>query len=462
MHRTGISTSGAVGLLIIGLLIGAAVTYVAVPPSSTVSTTTVSGGSTSTKTVTVSGGGGGTATTTINGQLSGTVPIGVLTDLSDGLSGEGLRVNTSTIMAVQDINAYLSSIGRGDLQFQAVIGDYHLDTPTALNLMKTWEGQGVSVVVGPLNSGTAGGLLDEANSHHIVMISPSSTAPTLGIPNDYLYRLPTNDTIQAQADARMPYTQGVRDLIIVYRQDSYGSALANGTAADFAALGGNSTLISYPQDATDFTSTLTAMNDAWAAATATFPPDQVAFDVIAFEEIGNMLVQANAQPGFQPLLNTTQPWYSTDGPANDPVLTANDTVGPLMAQVRILATLWGGSPNTPKLQDFCSRFVDQIHQPSTACDSYTLEAYDSVWVGALAILACNASDGQCVQSVLPSIASNYFGVTGWTELNSAGDRAPAPYVIWTVLNEGGTPTWELAGTWDNVADIVTWNPGYPQ
>src|SRR5579862_2172106 len=158
--RTGVSTAIAAVLLIVGLVIGAGVGLVS--SSSKVTTTT--------QTTTVSGSGGATVTTTItspgttvtvsgsgssSGGLSGTISIGVLDDLTDGLSGEGLKINNTVHQAVNDINAYLQNTSwAGKVTFNVVVEDYALDNTKATSDMATFKSDGIAVTVGPLNSGT--------------------------------------------------------------------------------------------------------------------------------------------------------------------------------------------------------------------------------------------------------------------------------------------------------------------
>ena len=132
----------------------------------------------------------------------------------------------------------LSTAYAGKVKFNVVVEDYALDATKAQNDMNTFKSDGISVVVGPLNSGTAQALLSFANSNQIVMISPSSTSNALAIPNDYLFRTAPTDIIQGKADAAMMWGDGVKAIIQVYRQDTYGSGLANFTPAAFTADGG--------------------------------------------------------------------------------------------------------------------------------------------------------------------------------------------------------------------------------
>jgi len=59
-----------------------------------------------------------------------------------------------------------------------------------------------------------------------------------------------------------------------------------------------------------------------------------------------------------------------------------------------------------------------------------------------------------------TVADNYYGVTGWTQLEASGDRVATIYQIWKVVTpSGGTPTWVYGGYWDATTDtVVGFNP----
>jgi len=456
--RTGVSTAIAAVLLIVGLVIGAGVGLVS--SSSKVTTTT--------QTTTVSGSGGATVTTTItspgttvtvsgsgssSGGLSGTISIGVLDDLTDGLSGEGLKINNTVHQAVNDINAYLQNTSwAGKVTFNVVVEDYALDNTKATSDMATFKSDGIAVTVGPLNSGTAQALLTTASSDQIVMISPSSTSAAIAIPNDYLFRTAPTDNVQGMADAAMMYQNGVKYLIQVYRQDTYGSGLANYTAADFKALGGT-VVDSIPYDTTtsNFAPTLSTLNTDWSTAVsdAGGNNNSVAIQMVAFDEGATLLQQASTN--YPNLLKTAQPWYGTDGVEGESVFT-NSTIASTMQAVRLPSTVFGFT-NSSKTQAVCAKLFQATSQ---TCDSYPIGAYDDVWIAALSILACGSNSGSCIQKVLPSVADNYYGISGWTELNAAGDRAISDYLIYCITGPASSLAWTVCGSWSYQTDTVTW------
>jgi branched-chain amino acid transport system substrate-binding protein len=394
-----------------------------------------------------------------NNTLSGTITIGVLDDLTDGLSSDGHQINASVYQAISDINNWLKvndSAWAGKVSFKVAVEDYALDNSKAESIMTTFNSEGITAVVGPLNSGTAGALLTSyADADHIVMISPSSTSVALAIPDDYLFRTAPNDAAQGLADARMMYQEGVRHLIIVYRQDTYGAGLAQAVATRFVALGGDViSQIPYDTSTTDFSSVLNTINTLWASNVAKYGCEAVAIQAISFEELGTMLLQAKSS--FPQLLNTVQPWYGSDGEAADSVLT-NSTYASVMTQIELPSTLYVQT-NTTQTNRLCSVIETETH---ITCDAYGLGAYDDVWLAALSYLHCGTTDGTCIQHAIPEIANESVGVTGPLNLEASGDRVPTAYNIWCVTGSGTTATWNVCGTWTISSDIVTWTAEPP-
>jgi len=249
----------AAALLVVGLLVGAGLTYALTSSSSS---SKASG-------------------------LSGTITIGDLTDLSGALSAIGTQQKTAVDLAVTDINTYLTQSGVTNVKFAANDQDTGLVPAKALTDLQSLYSSGVQVVVGPLTSSEASTVLQTANQDHVVLISASSTAISLAIPNDYLFRLVPNDAAQSLAIARELVSQNVKDIILIAQNSVYGAGLANATANRFTALGGNiQDKLLYSTTVTDFTPTLTTAQSDYTAAVAKYGASSVAIVAIGFQEVG--------------------------------------------------------------------------------------------------------------------------------------------------------------------------------
>jgi branched-chain amino acid transport system substrate-binding protein len=424
-----------------------------------------------------------------------TLTIGLLTDKTDGLSSQGVRAAYAAQQAIVDINTYLSNAGC-NLKFAVSVNDYQLDASIALTALQNFAASGVQVVVGPLNSGALQNLITYADSNHIVVISPSSTSAALAIPESsskYYFRTAPDDRWQGMADARMIQAEGASKLVVVQRHDTYGDALANATAYNFNYLLTNKVgtvdsngciasdtvcIIQYAPTTTDFTTTVTALSNAYSALNATSYVNKVAIDSVAFEEFTQMIYQINSQhqnllkghiPGCNSgtgavagctdstgknLTGTTSIWTGTDGQSQDTVISNNSTSSGYFANNRLPSTIYGFLNNT---KSFALDTIFPSVSNGNVCDNYCRGTYDDMWLGALGTLSAGVYSGTKIQAIMPTIAANYFGVTGWNGLDSNGDRVANIYQVWKVQASGSTYTWAYAGEW--TADPTPNTPG---
>jgi branched-chain amino acid transport system substrate-binding protein len=440
--RSGASTGAAAGLFIIGLLIGAAATYFVAPRQSQPGQV-----STVTQTVTANASTG----------LSGTVTIGDLVSLTGDLSAYGQRSKDAVDMAISDINNWLATTG-SQVRFAVDHEDTATDPTTALQKLQLMASKGIQVYVGPMTSAEARNVISYANNNHLVLISQSSTAEDLAIPNDYLFRLVPADYAQASAVAALVYQYGVKDVIVVNRGDTWGVGLSSAFVSDYQNLGGKVVdKVQYQvisSGSYDFTSQLSQINTDYTNAVNQYGASNVGIISFSFDELATMYQQASSYPK---LLSTT--WFGSDGTAESSTVVG--TAGQIAAQVKSLSTIYAPTLSA-KEQNFTNAFVAKYNQHP---DAYSYSAYDATWVAALSILACGANSGVCVQKTLPGVAANYFGVAGWPDLNAAGDRATADYAIWEVLpcssapagscTSGESYTWIQVGTWSAGSNTVT-------
>src|SRR6266699_3199901 len=380
-----------------------------------------------------------------------TLQIGLLTDKTSDLKSQGVRAAYAAQQAITDINTYLSNAGC-NVKFGVSISDYQLDSSIALTNLQTFAAAGVQVVVGPLNSGALQNLITYADSNHIVVISPSSTSAALAIPESsskYYFRTAPDDRWQGMADARMIQAEGASKLIVVQRHDTYGDALANATAYNFNYLLTNKAgmvdsngciasdtvcIIQYDPKTTDFTTTVTALSNAYSALNATVGTtsyiNKVAIDSVAFEEFTQMIYQINSQ--HQNLLKGHIPGCNSGSGA---VPGCTDKTGQNLTGT---TSIWTGTDGQSQ---------DTVISNNDVCDNYCRGTYDDMWLGALATVSAGEYSGTKIQAIMPTVAANYYGVTGWNGLDSNGDRVATIYQVWKVVASGSAYTWAYAGEW---------------
>jgi branched-chain amino acid transport system substrate-binding protein len=122
--------------------------------------------------------------------------IGFTLPLSGELSSIGKIWEKVVQLAMEDLNREVKACGL-NVEFRAVILDDGTSEEKALQNIQSFAQQGIKVVIGPAASAQVKAVKAYADSNKIVIISPSSTAPTLAIPDDYIFRTVGSDAGQA-------------------------------------------------------------------------------------------------------------------------------------------------------------------------------------------------------------------------------------------------------------------------
>jgi branched-chain amino acid transport system substrate-binding protein len=434
-YQKAVSTSLAIVLLIVGLVVGVVAGYAA---SSTVSPSKSSSSSPD----------------YVSGCTNNKCTIGDLVALSGDLASYGANSKVAVNMAITDINSWLNASG-SSIQFQADHEDTQTLPATALTDLTSMFAAGIQVFVGPMTSAEVENVVTYANSNHIVLISQSSTAQALAsrsISSTYLFRFVPSDNAQSAALAALVWQRGIKSVEVVSRNDAWGTGLSGAFITDFQNLGGKVVdNVQYtPSTGTyDFTPQLSKMeSDLSGAANGT------AVVAVMFDEMSVMMQQASSSASTYPMIGKAG-WFGTDG-TTESTTVVTQAPASFSENVKLLSTIYEPT-NSSKNVAFTNEFFSQTGRFP---DAYAYAAYDATWVAALSVIACGKYSGVCVQSEVPKIASNYFGVSGYPDLNAAGDRAISDYAIWAIVANSTSTTsaaeWEQVGTWSSSTGEVSY------
>jgi branched-chain amino acid transport system substrate-binding protein len=165
------------------------------------------------------------------------VVFGALLALTGSGSSMGESSEAALELAVEDVNEYLLSIG-SKTRIRVIVEDTKTDPAVALEKLQSLAGKGVRVVIGPVCSAEVETVKAYADENGILLVSPSSVAPSLAISGDNVFRLCPDATHQAEAVARLMWEDGVRVVIPLWRGDVWGADLAKATKDRFEELGG--------------------------------------------------------------------------------------------------------------------------------------------------------------------------------------------------------------------------------
>ena len=140
-------------------------------------------------------------------------------------------------MALRDVNTNFSK-SKSSLRYELVVQDTESDPTVSLEKLRLLAKEGIRIVIGPATSAELKATKDFADKNGLILISPSSTAPSLAKEGDNVFRFVPDDSHQAKAISKIMWDQGIRVVVPFWRNDVYGSELMRAVRANFQAMGG--------------------------------------------------------------------------------------------------------------------------------------------------------------------------------------------------------------------------------
>jgi branched-chain amino acid transport system substrate-binding protein len=372
------------------------------------------------------------------------IPIGVLLTVTGDFSSYGVRAQATAKIAESEINNYTATLGL-PVTFKFYYEDYETQPDVALTKVQSLYAQGVKIVIGGMTSGAMKTIDSYVDTNHILVIDGTSTAARQSVapPGDYEVRVVPAAEAEGAALTAALLNKGYMNVAMVSSEDTYSLSIRDAFKSSFTAAGGNlvsDITYSYP-GTSDFTVVLNTLEQAVAPLLSAKTP--VAVFANMWEDVAVMLNQANSRNS--PLLSLT--WFGPDTYSGDTVISKD--AGPVATKVKLISVQLA-SPVTTRSQKLTAELMTQMGQ---APDVYALATYDAAWIAALAILQAGRYDADAVKAALPTVAASYWGATGNTELNSAGDRVTMDMEFWAVVQG----QWLRVATYSSVSKQVTWS-----
>ncbi len=379
--------------------------------------------------------------------LTGEVTIGALLPLTGDLATYGENSKVAAEFAAEEVNAFLNESG-AKWTLKVVTEDTETKPDVCLEKVTSFAAKGVTLMIGPMSSGELRNIKGYIDANKILVISQSSTAPALGIADDYIFRFCPNDAWQGRAVARLFYEDGIRYVVAAWRGDAWGDGLEEAAEKRFNDLGGTVVgRVRYAPEAKEFSAEAKALADAVSSAVSTYGKDEVGVYYIGFEEV---VVFMSACRDYDVLWGVK--WYGSDGTVQSAVMIKNEAVAEFALNTTFNNPMF--SPvETAKFYTVRDRVKAVLGRTPEA---YTYSTYDAVWALAYSLMTVNKYDSQAVRSVLPDVVKSLLGASGWVTLDANGDRAPTDYDLWIIVQTApGVYEWKLTGKWVLDTDSIT-------
>jgi len=370
--------------------------------------------------------------------------IGVLASLT----GSGNSLGQDTVAALQIATDHLDAEAKanhGGYRFHLFVRDTQQDPVKALAAIKDLDKRGVQIIVGPQTSAEVAMIKPYADAHNLLIISQGSTASSLSIPGDNIFRFCPNDVREAEAIVALMWHDGIRSIVPLWRNDAGNNGLHDSVKAAFENLGGTVTTgYQYQPGTTDFFAATTSVASQIATLrTAGAEPASIGVYLAAFDEVVGVFHSAVSNS----FLSSTR-WYGSDGVALSATLTG-DASASAFAVNAVYPNPIFGLPDA--LQNLWQPIANEIEaRTGIAPDAFALSAYDALFVVEQALrTAGNLKDFAAFKAAFVNAANAYSGITGSTALDSAGDRLSTDFDFWAVRQVSGTFSWVRIGAYTN-------------
>src|SRR5436305_15156398 len=346
------------------------------------------------------------------------IRVGALLSITGAGSSLGNTSRAALEVAVKRLNHRLKNA-----HVTLYIVDTGQDPDRAKAGFDTLAGERVKLIIGPQSSSEVAAIMDAANQRGVLVVSQGSTASSLGIPNDMIFRFVPTDHVEGHATVDLIKKDGKKTIVPLWRNDRGNQGLADSVRAAATAEGITVTDgFRYEPNTTDFGAALQAVAQQVAKAGG-----DTAVYLAGFAEVADVLVAAGSVQGLDQAT-----WYGGDGSAQAKQLVDD-------AQAVAFAEKTGSFPSPlvalPKgAENRHHALLKQITRRAKATvDAFGLAAYEAVRVGVRALVAAGANaDAAALRSAFTNAADDYKGITGKIELDQNGDRASAPYAFWSI------------------------------
>ena len=368
------------------------------------------------------------------------IKVAALLSQTGDWSNLGMTSKAALEIAVDKINDDFKS-RHIPFRFELTVFETQLDPIIAAQTVENISSSGYKFIIGPQSSAELALVKPIADSLGILVVSQGSTASSLAIANDMVFRFVPGDQIEGAALANSIKNAGKQALVTLARNDAGNLGLQSSVGNNFTNLGGN--LISvgtYETTTTDFTTVLADVKSQIIGLNSTYTNDQIAVYLASFDEAVAMFNQASSDP----ILSGVN-WCGGDGFVKNSALLQD----PLASQFAVATNFFCPDFGLPLSTEYLwSAIISTIDgMTGIQSDAYTLAAYDAMYVISKLVENEDGIPGNSasLQSAFLNASNGYSGATGIISLNDNGDRSSGSFNYWGLENVNGTYQWVIVG-----------------
>jgi branched-chain amino acid transport system substrate-binding protein len=346
---------------------------------------------------------------------------------------------------VPDLQHYLDTLGHdNDIEIDTHSAD-RIDT-IHLEKVQELKSKDINLFIGGFSDYMFLETFQYVNDNEMLMVSPSSyITEEYAIPDDNLYRLSNSNEYEAKMLAEIIWSKGVKAVVVFYDISFHSKNIFTEFNESYSKFGGK--ILASTRTGVDIypASWINYLEEVASEEFPKYDAKETGF-VLLSSHFFTSLVKYTPSYNFPTILNTT--WFGygcTNFTKLCEELTEESIQVKLFTPKRVL-------PKSMKYLEMNQRYYELTGRPldyPTAC------TFDAAWLIVESIIRSQSMEASNVSHVFPVVAENYYGVSGWTRLNEAGDRYGADYEIWGYKLENGICTPYIVGFYDSHEEI-TW------
>ncbi|RLG47291.1 MAG: hypothetical protein DRN92_03520 [Thermoproteota archaeon] len=276
------------------------------------------------------------------------------------------------------------------------------------------------------------------------------------MPGDNLFRFCAIDDLQGPAIGSAILSSGITHLVSCYIDNDWGAGLDKSACDKFEDLGGTVIKhIAWSPETLEFSPIVEEIDAAVKSALNNgIPYNKIGVLLISYRQVLSVFEVAAKYPDLSKVR-----WFGTDGTVMIPELA--DMEGhPTQTEFALKTNFTSTMFKIPMTRTYWHVHDEILNKLGREPTIYAYDAYDSVWVVALALAVVNEYDAMKVKEILPKVADLYIGASGDIMLNENGDLAIADYSLWRPLETAAGVEWTEIGVYCAADDKIEWVEGF--
>lgn len=357
---------------------------------------------------------------------------------SEDLLSQGISDKTALLLAVDDMNSLYQEIG-SDKRVRLNITDITSDPKSALSAVEHLHTSGVHMVLGHFTSAQIEAIKPYVDTQNILVLSVGSSATSLSLADDNIFRFNPDDSNQAEVIISLLNYYNINDIVPLVRDDIWGNELVSAVHVN---MGNDTTLddvVRYDPELRSYEEVVSRLDTQVGTLLTQEKNETVGVLALTFGEIVPIMEEASNEK-FVNLSRVR--WFGADGNTLNPDLAISPRAAPYSAERNFTGTTFSRDTSMTDTS-VRERLVTELgYDPN----GYAYATYDMGKIATQAISLQGSDEAKALKIAVTAIADTYYGVSGETKNNEAGDRIEAHYAYWALEKDvTGDYIWKSVG-----------------